>query len=284
MCKIIACINPHGVEKKSISQLVFANAQHLATQGDGFSVYRDGEVSTFIGEKAYGHIHKHVEYKGEALYMVHARLKTAGGDGIDGLHLGKINNRFTYAHNGFAGDYSRVKDKNDSYYFFSDLIDLCDGDIDPELLNEFINEKNFSGRGFLFDHETDTLHVFSSSSQYHYKTLYLYAYGDSLIFSSFELDTQLVWQDKKKVLGLELEEVKTFDLKEPDITTERDNAYFCFQSGECVSEQRLFPDKPSPLASQIIDKKDIDFTGWCPKCNYITKHCACPFYEEMMDH
>ena len=192
MCKIITIINHNKENIPVLQKLITANVEKMAEEQDGYSTYRDG-VSTFYTD--YKGIGDNLAYAGERIYMAHTRTRTTGGTGVDGLHLQRIKDRYVFAHNGSISKYADVKDKNDSYYFFDDLIKM---NISKKNIEKHSEKSSFWGRAFLYDELLDRFHIFCNNP------LYFTMLPDCLVISTFELVIEEPAGEKKfNTLGLD---------------------------------------------------------------------------------
>ncbi|MCX7698857.1 MAG: hypothetical protein N2114_05275 [Candidatus Goldbacteria bacterium] len=192
MCKIITIINKNNKNCKKINEILNINADALKSEQSGYSVLRNNEAFYFLN---YKYFNNNIRYLNEKVYILHTRTATAGSLDIDGLHLKNING-FFWAHNGFVSKFADVKDFNDSYYFFNNLINKSAGLIDKKAIEKEINESEFSGRGVLYNPYSKELFLFATNS------LWVYGLDDCLIFTSFELNLKSKKYFYKNILGL----------------------------------------------------------------------------------
>jgi len=199
MCKAIAIINKNSGNNVELNRLLSMNAESLATQSDGYSVWEKGQKAKgYIGKKDYKieNVKKAIEYKGSEVYMTHFRLSTCGADDKNGLHLQEISERYVFAHNGTVSKFSSVEIKNDSYFFFRRLVTKYD-DITPKEINKCIKEYGFSGKGFLYDKLKDEFHFFNNMPAY------LYIFNEAIVISTWKLELEEKQYKIGSTLGFE---------------------------------------------------------------------------------
>lgn len=208
MCKIVLIVNKNKKNTNKINKILRANTEVLLQEKDGYAILRDGKVdyhyptSTYDFRKKLSYktnfprFRKNITYKGEKVYCLHVRTATGGEKGINGLHLQNINGWY-FAHNGWVRAYQGVRIKNDSYFFFRNLIKKYGDNIEQGVLEEEAERRGFYGRGVLI--KDKKIIIFSTQD------IFVYGLPDCLIFTSFKLN--LIDEDRKKkhlkILGLD---------------------------------------------------------------------------------
>lgn len=241
MCKFICIINKNKNNNTLLKGLVAANVSDLSTQRDGYSTYRDGKQSFHM---EYRDAEANMEYRGESLYMVHARIKTAGELGEGGLHLQRLHKRFVFMHNGSIHKVM-APDKSDSYHFFNDMIRAYKGVIDEDKVLCDIQDYGFWGRAVLYDEKEDALHFIATTK------LYIYMFDECLVFSSYPLTLKSRIGTVHTVLGFPYV-TYTSESVTPIHETDVDDAYMRFDHG-VFSYMASFPkgylnrNSPAPL-------------------------------------
>lgn len=145
MCKIITIINNKPSQISEANEFIKIVAEALTTQQDGMSKYQDGKVYNKLSR--YGEKEYLIQSPFEVV-NIHTRIATGGSREEEGLHNIKIGGYYC-SHNGIVGSYAGVKDKSDSYYYFSEL--MGQGKHIPRLdeIQKLSGDRSFSGKGVI---------------------------------------------------------------------------------------------------------------------------------------
>lgn len=211
-----------------LNELLFANLNGLASEKNGYSTLRDGRVDYFLDYGAY--LYQNILYSGEKTYILHMRTSTGGGRGVDGLHLQNING-WRFAHNGYVTDYAGGRDKNDSYYFCKRLITKP---ITKARVENEIDIRGFTGKGFLYRKTTKDLYIFNNS------TLYVYGIKDCLIFSTFVLTTDIKKIKEVNILGFkDIQEEETGREIKFLINGYMEDTFLHLKNGQVIQREKI---------------------------------------------
>lgn len=217
-----------------IKEIIKANIGELSQEQDGYAVFRDGETDNFVGDEAYRYLDTNALYRGEKLYIVHTRTKTAGATGIDGLHLQPLSGNFYYAHNGMVRKYQNVLRHSDSYYFFKHLIRKYKGEISYDIVREHVTETGFSGKGILYDKSRDMVYLFVNQQSY------MTVLDGALTFTSYEPVLKKTIYDTRKMLGFAYYSNKrTEDFRGIVATVTLDDCFMRFERGKVVEQRKM---------------------------------------------
>lgn len=239
MCKVLTVIREENANIERIEKFVKAQIADLQGEKSGYSVYRDGKSSFYMGIENYNRdtMYKNIRYSGEKTYICHTRTATGGEMTEKGLHLQKLYEHYVFAHNGTVTKLSDVKDYSDSYHFFKTLTAIAEDKVTYDDIEEMVNEFEFNGKGFLVDEKNEELHVWACG--YSFGGIYITIFEDFIALTSYDPELELKEPKLKTVLGFQFKEAEVKEEFEPLYQEKKDDVYLKMEKHILTTRQEL---------------------------------------------